>query len=474
MSAQGKILVWPQRYIPRAIEARENVALVNVKNALAWKIGKIDVDSVPKSYTFFSEYDVIMLRLRQITEIYSRHYESLESLDLSLRMLVLQILALAEELVRQEIRVIVMPPHGSSHHLEDSMLELAGEVAKIPLIFTLPLPNSDRAVTLLQKGGITSRVPYRHQDTSEIADSLKLRVASGWEVKPISSGHLDLDEYLVEGDYRKAQIKQIRRGLVLSLKRDMRHADKTNSLLFRRIRPATDLSLLSQHRASMQFLKLQQLKHIHSINSVINNHANRIVLCIFATAQPEASSFPEGGERPNHLDIISYVRSLGYMQPVLYKEHPSLVNYSRGPNSFRVGVSRSISYYRALEKMGCLFVDPRFPIDECEKILPISMVGSIGLQRSLKGKSTIITGFPWYGKLPGTLRIEEALEDLDKALHSFDASAAQQFLIDYLTGSTLSAKPMVKGIKCSEIEIFAWLEEYRMFLEKLASDFVFC
>ena len=60
----------------------------------------------------------------------------------------------------------------------------------------------------------------------------------------------------------------------------------------------------------------------------------------------------------NHIDIVFYLRSIGYKKTIFYKEHPSSWNYRInvvGPT--RVAQTRSMSYYEHLLDMGCIFLD---------------------------------------------------------------------------------------------------------------------
>lgn len=470
MDGSGKILVWTNRRIADVIAGRKNIVSVGHEGVLHWKIGDSVVSGVPLKASSFASYRLVESELRKLTPIYSRHYQSLENLDLSLRILVLQILSLSEELNRLGIRVVIMPPHGSSHLLEDSILEIAARISQVPTIFTVFLPESNRAITLIQSKGIESRVPFRHNSRKELDADLTSKINEGWFVPKYVSPDLNLDIYKANSIYAKALIQQIRRHLIIQLRRDMKNDYKSNEVVFKKIQFKVDLELLAHHRNSQKYLKTCQERDKNRITKKLKEQAP--VLCIYAHFQPEASTFPEGGSLNNHIDIVSYIRSLGYEAPILYREHPALNLYSRGVNSFRVGVARNTTYYHALEQLNCLFVDPKFQIDRHQNILPITMVGSVGLQRSLQGKKTIVTGFPWYGNIPGSLGIREALDDLDEAVDSLDSSAAIRFLTEHLLDSTLLAKPMARGIEVDKEEYSSWRREYENFIDSVVSNFL--
>jgi hypothetical protein len=97
------------------------------------------------------------------------------------------------------------------------------------------------------------------------------------------------------------------------------------------------------------------------------------------------------------------------------------------------------------------------------------MVGSIGLQRSLQGIKTIITGFPWYGPIPGSVSLDQAITDLGQMNQKFNPDQAKEFLISRLTDSTLLSRPMELGKSVSQEELILWRHEYHTFLDSLLS-----
>lgn len=174
----------------------------------------------------------------------------------------------------------------------------------------------------------------------------------------------------------------------------------------------------------------------------INDNAK---LLIVAHYQPEATSFPEGGEFGNHLDIVLELRSKGYKQEIYYKEHPGSVQYiGKGVGPTRVGMARSENYYKQLLSLGCKFlpIDYYIPIKK-SNFLPITIVGTIAIERSLSGLSTIYVGEPWWKGLPGTISINDikSLVNINLMLtdaNSDNAEKSFNFFTEMLNNNTLT------------------------------------
>jgi hypothetical protein len=135
------------------------------------------------------------------------------------------------------------------------------------------------------------------------------------------------------------------------------------------------------------------------------------VVLLAAHYQPEVTSFPEGGELGNHIDIVIKLRSIGYKGVIAYREHYASVYY-QAPfiHQTRVGMTRSVRYFQRLEEMGCAFIDnvKPLPLEASARFVPLTITGTIAVERSLAGLKTIVTGYPWYGDLPGGVILRDA------------------------------------------------------------------
>ena len=128
---------------------------------------------------------------------------------------------------------------------------------------------------------------------------------------------------------------------------------------------------------------------------------------------------------------------------------------------------RSSNYYRTLRALGCSFLPDDFEIIENDKVLPITITGSIAFERSLALKRTIVAGYPWYGTMPGVVGFDDFLSN-----PSFENSAevlAAEFrdyilnLLNFRTFPNYFSKSLPEEITDKS----KFLLEYKSFIEKL-------
>lgn len=130
-------------------------------------------------------------------------------------------------------------------------------------------------------------------------------------------------------------------------------------------------------------------------------------IVIFAHYQPEATTFPESNRFNNPIDIVTHLRMLGYKQNIFYKEHPASKMYIDPPSIFltKVGLKKTKFLLNKFKELNCKVLD--FKIDSSDeiykKILPVTVSGSIAIERSLIGLKTIVLGKPYFEGLPGTI-----------------------------------------------------------------------
>ena len=147
---------------------------------------------------------------------------------------------------------------------------------------------------------------------------------------------------------------------------------------------------------------------------------NKKYLLIAAHHQPEATSYPMGQEWNNHIDMCLELKRKKYKNKLIYKEHPLILNFfDHTTKHYRVGVSRSEEYYNALLNLGCNFLDHEinsFSPEFLETFIPVTISGTIAIERSLIGYKTIYFGKPFWEGMPGTISINNIrdFENIDK------------------------------------------------------------
>ena len=201
-------------------------------------------------------------------------------------------------------------------------------------------------------------------------------------------------------------------------------------------------------RGQKSFLKLYKELSISTSNFLKVFEKNKKILLIAAHYQPEATSFPEGGDYINHIDIVNKLRQIGYEEPLYYKEHPATKLYIDPPHLFitKVSMYKSSLYLNYLSKLNVVFVDYSFPLEIennlSEKYLPITITGSIAIERSLVGLKTIVCGKPIYEGLPGTTHIssindKKMIGDMDLRRDEKIAKKAKDFLKNIMDNNTI-------------------------------------
>ncbi len=123
----------------------------------------------------------------------------------------------------------------------------------------------------------------------------------------------------------------------------------------------------------------------------------------------------------------------------------------------KVGIYRSLSYLNDLTALGCIYLDKNFKLsinnDQTRWYLPVTITGTLAIERSLAGLHTIVVGRPWYLGMPGVIHIDE-LTDLRLIPQDWTvpdsriASDTKEFIIAILDNKTISNAPGIgTGIK---------------------------
>jgi hypothetical protein len=214
----------------------------------------------------------------------------------------------------------------------------------------------------------------------------------------------------------------------------------------------SDLRLIRQIDEALKYLRNQIQLDKGFIESLLSlgNDQNKRFLVVFAHFQPESSTFPEGHIFGNHIDLISFIRSTGYADPILYKEHPAMPVYSGDGYSHATGSSRRKDYYQQLKNLGCYFVGDDFSNANHQRVIPVTITGTIALERSLAGLQTVVAGKPWYVGMPGVVTLNSYLNgnlSQDEVEQNIKRSNdTMNFLGKLFAGKSLSNVTGVGGI----------------------------
>ena len=203
-------------------------------------------------------------------------------------------------------------------------------------------------------------------------------------------------------------------------------------------------------------------------------------LIIAAHFQPEATSFPEGGDYYSHIDIAFAIRNKKYKDQIFYKEHLGTFEYfCRIVGLLKVGINRSPVYLKLLKDLGCKFLPSNYNFSikkDHNWYVPITITGSIAIERSLAGLHTIYAGVPWYKGLPGTIYINDikSLKEIPAKWAKFNPliqRKAKIFLENKLNNKTIvnisgigtgvydHTQKSEKNFKLAMLKIIKWLSK---------------
>ncbi len=139
--------------------------------------------------------------------------------------------------------------------------------------------------------------------------------------------------------------------------------------------------------------------------------------------QPERTTCPQGGV---YADQILVVETLAAALPegwqIYVKEHPSQwwLRYKERYNSVRYR-----GYYKRLARIPNVRLVPlstnSFDLIERSKAVAV-ITGTAGWESALRGKPPLVFGIPWWGELPGILRVA-SVEDCRNAFAQIEGGA---------------------------------------------------
>jgi hypothetical protein len=388
---------------------------------------------------FISEYSNIISELKFYAPIILRWNSFGDDFELNLRKSANKIITIANLFKQYKVNKCLLST-GIYHHLDSLIIDLACRLCKIPRIYFYTNNISGRLIPMLQHGDINTRVmlDLEISNYDSTSDIINFRNRSLKNASPLIGGEfLKTDIINFKKAFIKASYYSIR-SLFFNLKNIFRYNQNIDH---------------SFSNYPFQFIKqiIHQNKALNFLNKNISTEdlskINVPKLLILAHYQPEATSFPEGHDLWNHIDIVYKIRSLGYNQNLYYKEHFANKIYSTKFGPSQIGSYRDINYYKSLLKLNCSFIKDsdknKYGGPNCELFLPITITGTVAVERSLNGLQTIVTGSPWYKGMPGVIHIKEItdlknLANLKIKKSDEIAEATNIFLKNILSNKTLT------------------------------------
>lgn len=444
----------------------DNYHLVDFKSYSEWSCDDIPISNFPVNSESLIHYSAVLSHFQQCTPIFSRHYKEIHFFDLELRSVSLQTLAIYEKLIEFTPFLAHMGTSGS-HHLPTMMFEVACRLLKMPQIFDVPLYDG-YALPMIQINSVDDKKPINGRPFEVVDYSSRLHSLDVNFRGELSWASYNSSFVLGTFTFVRHHVKKLLKLQFDFLKRGFEA--RLTSLDLR-----AELEVFVSHLRAVHYFKRSQRQHARVIDSIFNS-PNRVpaLPLIVAHYQPESSTFPEGGRFHNHIDIVSELRLRGITGPILYKEHPMTLSVVQEGRVARIGVARSRNYYQALTNLGCLFVSENFNVVENHSIWPITITGSIALERSIRGLATVILGPAWYRGLPGEIMLEDFINKFlgDNIVPQHNSRESLDFLNNVLNGRLFSLKPLLWSLrdKVGDVDIEEWNRQFLQHIIELINE----
>lgn len=480
-----KILIaYPGKFVRKYLNNRTDIVYLDGKG---WWIPNesgngrrlVDVFSIAMKLPSQSPIKIID-KLRELGPIWVRWVSQADQYELLFREALIYILHIIAGLAEFGIKKVIFHT-GVSHHLDSSFIEIACSEVKIPQVFLyftvinnrlLPLVQAESIADRKPLGAIVSKYTADHDITSFLQNKLKGK-------SPIYNPVLKKYQHISTLGMIRLLYEKTRH----SVGRIKNHINNKMEDEFFNVFPVLGFSehlrLIKNQKRGLEFYN-KNCGLRTDIEQYMGMTGSLPLFIIAAHFQPEATSFPEGGKLNNHIDIVITLRSLGYDKVILYKEHPTSFTYFDNiVGALRVGIFRSVSYYKRLIALGCKFVRPEmaFSLNAVDNswFIPLTITGSIGVERSIAGFSTVYTGHPWYKGIPGAVHISNAINLLQNGRVCASreiADGAFDFLEGMLSNTTITNAPgLANGLPIDDKDILrTFMDEFDALIDSLKDE----
>jgi hypothetical protein len=301
---------------------------------------------------------------------------------------------------------------GMSHHMNFVLFEIAARLIGIPQIFLYNLFPSNRLLPLIQVDGIKDRKPL-NLEVSEFnhnVDFIEFNKPNNLRTQP--AAHPNPAKHILN-----FKINLIRPTLAEMYFHKKNRKEYSKLIYKKSVSYNEDVKIAKRQIKALKYLNQKIRKNDKILNNLLSDLKNKKqkAIIFYGHLQPEATSFPEAWENANLVDAIFKIRESGFNGILFYKEHFASYDLSYSEGIFgskyptRVGIFKSVEFYKQLEKLGCVFIDNTSTyFDEITKnSLVATLTGTIALERSFQGRYTFILGYPWFQVLPGCLRVNK-------------------------------------------------------------------
>lgn len=411
------LLVYPHEYICQLFKSNTDIVFLDERGW--WVLDSqtagrrlVEINDVAIDYLDHADLRPILDRIDWWGPIWHRWVAHADQYELIKREALLFILKVIAGLKYFEINNAIFHT-GISHHVDISLVEIACSKLKVPQVFLYANVINGRLLPMIQVDSINDRRPLgqeisSYDSTKDIHEFLANKMKGNTPVlngkdSDSSRSFAMANYFLCRSHLRGYVVNKIKKHTGLKL------VAHRSPLTAKSLGLNDHLRLIKEQKMALDFY----LKNCLTQNVIQKEFEKEVTTPLIAAHyQPEATSFPEGGDLSNHVDIALRLRSLNVRSDIAYKEHPgSWMYYAPIVGPTRVGMSRSVSYYEQLLDLGCKFLPPNYDLKIRPQMntwyLPITITGTVAIERSLFGLSTVCAGQPWYKGLPGTYSLDE-------------------------------------------------------------------
>jgi len=474
------LLVNPFSFLKEKYVTDKRVALLSRCSIDYWPSNGGPRESEQLDYPTDVETDIDLLRIQSaldwLSPLFYRWIGDAADYEIHKRTCLLYVVKIVQVLLRMRPKYAIFSA-GVAHHIEISLIELACQLTSTKQIYFYPSPFGleSRLIPIIQKNSLSDRnILQVELNEYDVSNDLTLYVENHRSGAPPTKNE--------SIDFRSTSLAYASVQLALeACKRVVRPHIKKNTLASSKhyINISTGYSLSSLIRV---LLKQRRALEFYAARVATDSSVEELIVknkslpILFSHFQPESTTFPEGGKFTNNIDLILEIRKVGYKGPILYKEHPaSWAFFFKSTGFTKVGMYRSIEYYRQLEALGCVFVKNTFRMtrNHVDTLLPVTMTGSVAIERSLQGLVTCCSGDPWFKGVPGTYGIYDTFKAggvfSDSRGWKFDSDVAHAWFTSNISYRSIPNYPGIgTGIKSdSEVHRNRYLAQFKMLLDSL-------
>ena len=392
------------------------------------------------------DYSEIVGRIREWGPLLSRHLDRGDQFELVIQQLASKIIDWTEEIIQSGCTYAIFET-SAAHHMDTFCFELACDMAGIKKIFLEYSAFGNRLIPIMQVQGYESRrrLGCRLNNWQLPIEFVDINHSVWRERVSIGRRRNQSDLYAVivlcQRNLRKVLSKWAKNctKFIVNSSPDFFWPETLShySLL-------TEIKVIWQQRKSLRFLKRL---HLDRGIDKLDDTATEQVILVMAHTQPEASSYHLGGKNWNHINIIRQLINRFPNHTIIYREHPHIVRRIIRGHPSRVGISRSVNYFKELEKLGCLFFngETNSQLNEIlnrTSTIVVTISGKVAVERAIRGQVTVFTGYPWYSDMPGVLSFSEFLsKPIDVINWRCDPQSVIKWIIEAHSGTTLAPGP---------------------------------